>query len=262
MALALPAEEGLGFLRTCLVEGDPESERRARRGKQRALALSIALQIVVVASLVLIPLLSNGQRIPLKNITPLPPYARFGGHPRNPDPEHAPRPNRPACTFCFSGHIPQGIVTHDPTTPQQPSDNNIDDSDISRYGDPHGDPTGFLDSDSTRGPKPPDEPDRHVNQTPVRRRISEPVQNAQLLHRVEPVYPPLARQLHREGCVELRAVIATDGTIQSLEVISGDPLLIRSALDAVRDWRYHPTILNGQPIEVETHITVIYTLSH
>jgi periplasmic protein TonB len=62
--------------------------------------------------------------------------------------------------------------------------------------------------------------------------------------------------------VELRAVIATDGTIQSLEVISGDPLLIRSALDAVRDWRYHPTILNGQPIEVETHITVIYTLSH
>jgi periplasmic protein TonB len=262
MVLALPAEEGLGFLRTCLVEGDPESERRARRGRQRALALSICLQIVVVASLVLIPLLGNGERISLKSMTPLPPYARFGDHPQNPEPEHTPRPNRPACTFCFSGHIPQGIVTDDPSTPQQPSDNNIDDSDISRYGDPHGDPNGFLHSDSTRGPKPPDEQGSHVNQTPARHRISEPVQAAQLFHRVEPVYPPLARQLRREGRVELRAVIATDGTIQSLEVISGDPLLIRSALDAVRDWRYHPTILNGQPIEVETHITVIYTLSH
>jgi protein TonB len=260
MVLGLPAEESMGFLRTCLVEGDPESERRARRGKQRALALSICLQIVVVASLVLIPLLSNGERISLKSMTPLPPYAPFGGHP-NPEREHTPRPNRPACTFCFSGHIPQGIVTHDPTTPQQPSDHNIDDSDISRYGDPHGDANGFLHSDSTRGAKPPDEQGSQVNQTPVRQRIGEPVQAAQLFHRVEPVYPSLARQLCREGRVELRAVIATDGAIQSLEVISGDPLLIRSALDAVGQWRYHPTILNGQPIEVETHITVIYTLS-
>lgn len=262
MVLALPAEESLGFLRTCLVESDPESERSARRGKRRALALSIALQIVVVASLALIPLLSNSERISLKNMTPLPPYTRLGGHPRNPEPEHTPGPDRPACTFCFSGHIPQGIVTHDPTTPQQLSDNNIDDSDISRYGDPHGDANGFLHSDSTRGPKPPDEQGSHVNQTPVRHRISESLQSAQLFYRVEPVYPPLARQLRREGRVELRAVIATDGTIQSLEVISGDPLLIRSARDAVRDWRYRPTILNGQPIEVETHITVIYTLSH
>lgn len=71
MVLALPAEESLGFLRTCLVESDPESERSARRGKRRALALSIALQIVVVASLALIPLLSNGERISLKNMTPL-----------------------------------------------------------------------------------------------------------------------------------------------------------------------------------------------
>jgi protein TonB len=62
--------------------------------------------------------------------------------------------------------------------------------------------------------------------------------------------------------VELSAIVATDGTIQSLDVISGDPLLVRSALDAVWEWRYRPTILNGQAVEVESHITVIYTLAH
>jgi protein TonB len=83
-----------------------------------------------------------------------------------------------------------------------------------------------------------------------------------LIRRVEPAYPPLARQLRREGRVELHAIIGTDGSIQSLEIISGDPLLIRSALEAVGEWRYRPTFLNGQAVEVDTHITVIYTLSH
>ncbi len=74
-----------------------------------------------------------------------------------------------------------------------------------------------------------------------------------LIRRVEPAYPALGRQLR---------VIATDGSMQSLEVISGDPLFIQSALAAVREWRYRPTILNGQPFEVDTHITVVYTLTH
>jgi len=81
-----------------------------------------------------------------------------------------------------------------------------------------------------------------------------------LIHRVEPVYPQLARQTHREGQVELRAIIATDGTIQSLEVVKGDALFLLSASDAVSQWRYRPTVLNGQPVEIETYITVIYTL--
>ena len=85
---------------------------------------------------------------------------------------------------------------------------------------------------------------------------------AQLIRRVEPIYPPLARQIQREGRVELRAIISTVGRIESLEVLSGDPLFIQSALAAVREWRYRPTILNGRPIEVDTRITVIYTLNH
>jgi periplasmic protein TonB len=85
---------------------------------------------------------------------------------------------------------------------------------------------------------------------------------AMLIHRVEPVYPPLAKQIHKEGRVELRAIIGTDGTIQSLEVISGDPLFLLSAREAVEQWRYKPTYLNGQPVEIDTFITVVYLMQH
>jgi protein TonB len=80
------------------------------------------------------------------------------------------------------------------------------------------------------------------------------------MQRVEPVYPTLARQIGRAGRVELRAVIATDGTIQSLQVVSGDPLFYQSAMEAVRQWRYRPTVLNGEAVEVDTFITVIYKI--
>ncbi len=81
-----------------------------------------------------------------------------------------------------------------------------------------------------------------------------------LIQRVQPQYPALARQIHREGQVELHAIISTDGTIRSLQVVSGDPLFVQSALDAVQQWRYHPTVLNGQPVEIDTYISVIYHL--
>ena len=84
---------------------------------------------------------------------------------------------------------------------------------------------------------------------------------AMLVHRVEPVYPTLARQLGRAGRVELRAIIATDGTIQSLQMVSGDPLFYQSAMDAVRQWRYRPTVLNGETVEIDTFITVIYNIN-
>ena len=83
---------------------------------------------------------------------------------------------------------------------------------------------------------------------------------AMLTHRVEPVYPTLAKQLGRSGRVELKAVIATDGTIQFLQIAGGDPLFYQSAMEAVRQWRYSPTVLNGQPVEIDTYISVIYTM--
>jgi protein TonB len=62
--------------------------------------------------------------------------------------------------------------------------------------------------------------------------------------------------------VELRAIIATDGTIKSLQIVSGDPIFYISAKEAVEQWLYKPTILNGKPVEIDTFITVVYTMKH
>jgi protein TonB len=75
------------------------------------------------------------------------------------------------------------------------------------------------------------------------------------------VYPPLARQTRISGTVRLHAIIAKDGTVQQLEVLSGHPLLVQAALDAVRQWRYQPTLLNGEPVEVDTTVDVIFSLN-
>jgi protein TonB len=82
-----------------------------------------------------------------------------------------------------------------------------------------------------------------------------------LIYRVQPDYPPIARQAGIHGTVELRAVISKSGTIENLVVVAGHPMLVKSAIDAVRDWRYRPYLLNNEPIEVETEITVNFVLS-
>ena len=84
---------------------------------------------------------------------------------------------------------------------------------------------------------------------------------AMLVNRVQPVYPPLARQTRISGTVRLHAIIGKDGSVQQLEVIQGHPLLVQAALDAVRQWRYRPTLLNGEPVEVDTTIDVIFSLN-
>jgi protein TonB len=84
---------------------------------------------------------------------------------------------------------------------------------------------------------------------------------AMLLKRVSPEYPKKARKQHVEGTVRLHAIIAKDGSVQNLEVLSGDPLLVDAALKAVRQWRYRPTQVNGSPVEVDTTIDVNFTLN-
>jgi protein TonB len=96
-------------------------------------------------------------------------------------------------------------------------------------------------------------------ETPVL--VGGDVQSAKLITRVLPVYPQPARQLRISGTVHLLGIIAKDGTIQRLQVLSGHPLLRQAAMDAVSQWIYRPTVLNGQPVEVEAPIDVIFTLS-
>jgi protein TonB len=87
------------------------------------------------------------------------------------------------------------------------------------------------------------------------------VQAALLINRVQPVYPPLARQTRIAGTVRLHAIISKQGSVESLEVLSGHPLLVRAAMDAVQQWKYKPTLLNGEPVEVDTTIDVIFSLN-
>lgn len=94
----------------------------------------------------------------------------------------------------------------------------------------------------------------------LRVRVSQGVSIGRLLNKVEPVYPRLARDARVHGQVLLTAIISKDGTIQDLRVLSGHPLLVPAALGAVRQWRYRPYLLNGEPVEVETQVTVNFTL--
>jgi hypothetical protein len=86
------------------------------------------------------------------------------------------------------------------------------------------------------------------------------VQQAKLISQPKPVYPPLAKQAHVSGIVHLYAIIGKEGNVINLAVISGHPLLIPSAMEAVRQWVYQTTLLNGEPVEVVTQIDVNYTL--
>ena len=93
-------------------------------------------------------------------------------------------------------------------------------------------------------------------------RVSQGVTQGLVIHRVQPTYPQMAKIARVQGPVVLAAIIGKDGTIQNLHVIStASPLLNQAALDAVKQWRYRPYILNGEPVEVDTQITVNFTLS-
>jgi protein TonB len=87
------------------------------------------------------------------------------------------------------------------------------------------------------------------------------VKMARLLHRIDPVYPPIARQVRISGTVELTGVIGIDGRIRELQVVRGHPLLVNAALEAVRQWMYEPTLLNGEAVEVIAPITVNFLLN-
>ena len=102
---------------------------------------------------------------------------------------------------------------------------------------------------------------KFVPATPQRIRISQGVTKGLLVHREEPAYPTLARAARVQGDVVLSAVIDVNGQIQNLTLVSGHPMLVPAAIAAVKQWRYKPYLLNGSPVEVETTITVIFSLS-
>jgi protein TonB len=246
------SEEVVGSLESCFVEGDPEQQRRERKIRRRALVISIILQTIVVAALVVFPLLGKSERITYERVV-LPAYAPAGPV-KHTTRNAKPHDGRRICIFCFAPRNPPR-----PLKPGEPINATLNAQEgDSIPGTPNGlNVPGGLNPDS-RIPEPPR---KESSVEPTRRLKVTSLEPAMLTRRVEPAYPVLARQTGREGRVELHAIIATDGTIQSLEVLSGDPLFYNSALAAVREWRYRPTVLNGQAVEIDTRITVLYKLN-
>jgi periplasmic protein TonB len=111
---------------------------------------------------------------------------------------------------------------------------------------------GIIGGSGSNLPPPP--------KAPSRIRVGGNVQAASLLHKVDPVYPPIAKTAHISGTVVLHAIIAKDGTIEHLEYMSGPPLLMKAAMDAIGQWRYKPTLLNGEPVEIDTTISVVFSI--
>lgn len=124
-------------------------------------------------------------------------------------------------------------------------------------------PGGILAGVPAPPPPPPPPPRRQEDRPspPQRIRVGGNVQAANLVKRIAPVYPPLAKQARIQGTVRFTAIIGKDGTVQDLKLISGHPLLVAAAQEAVKQWQYKPTLLSGEPVEVITQIDVNFTLS-
>ena len=238
-------------LSACLVDGDADQLHRARRTRRRSLLLSVLVQIAILAALILIPILSKTPRIALANVMPLPPYYHATTSDHTVERPHHTTPTH-EFTFCLS--CPPVLTTsHTQPSNSAHSDENITGADIMEGTGPECSECKGLAANTGPHPAIPE-----VSTPSIVHVIH--IDPAMLIHRVEPIFPTLARLTGREGRVELHALIGPDGTVRSLEALEGDPMFYQSALDAVRQWRYKPTLLNGRAVEVDTHITVIYKL--
>jgi len=252
-----------GFSR-CLIETDPAEKGRAGKTRREALAASALLQVCLLILLVIAPLFATSTRIIRQHYEVIPPY---GG---------SPRPNQPAAAQhpqpTEIHHVPTQLnftqisapTRIPPTISESDGEKSVTDvlSAVNSTGNiGSGDSTGtgligIL--DDRTGPTPPQPASTSAPRAPIS--ISEGVVLGKLTRRVEPAYPIIARQTRTEGTVQLHAMISKDGTVEHLEVISGSPLLVRAATDAVLQWRFRPTLLNGEPVEVQTYFTVVFHL--
>lgn len=233
-----------------------ESGGRLKDKRGRTTAFSFLLEAIIVGVLVLIPLLFTEAlpkaQLMMALVAPPPP-------PPPPPPPEAIHVVHQVQTDIVNGQlrtptkIPKKveIIKEDAAPPPQMAGVVGGISDGSAGGSAGGVIGGIISSTPIAVPK-----------VAVQRvRVSQGVTQGMVLHRVQPTYPSLARTARVQGSVVLAAVIGKDGTIQNLHVLSGHPLLTQAALDAVKQWRYRPYILNGEPVEVDTQVTVNFTLS-
>jgi periplasmic protein TonB len=233
----------------------------AKTGDWRRATLPIAytLQALLVCFAALVPLI-NVQALPNAfNLTkPVLPLARGVSRPSAPArPEHVHRaqPN----TIVTPTRIPDRIPVFTAEQPAPPSPN------VGVIGVPSG-PAGVPDGplvDILRSLATPPPPAPTPAPTkPKRVVLTSVVESAKLVYAPPPVYPQLAVIAHVQGTVRIHAIIGMDGSVDQLTVVSGNPLLVPAARDAVARWRYQPTLLNREPVEVETEIDVNFILNN
>ncbi len=218
--------------------------RRKRNGWPMATAF--AAEMIVAALLVAIPLLSTG----VISVSANPPHVVPLGRPDLRPSSHPPAggrlnpPHSLIVSLAISGTRSHGII--------DPYSSPADEPDIDLTGGVGG-PDGVPNL-PFGGPAKPPVLQRQGPSKPV---LVSHLSEAQLITRVEPIYPRIAIITGAQGEVRLHAIIAKDGSIQSLSVMNGaSPILANAAVNAVRQWRYKPYYLNGQAVEVETFITV------
>ena len=219
---------------------------------------SFGLQALLLGSLLLIPLLRT-VGLPEGRILPTPISWGAPPPPSSPMQRHriitAVQSNFENDVLVAPREIPRNIAQIDETTP--PPQVRYNDIGVEGSTGPggRGDVWRSITESSSRPVLPPPPPVPSVRQF----RTSHMLEG-NLVHRVDPAYPPIARTARVQGQVVLSAVIGKDGAIENLHVISGHPMLAGAAVDAVRQWRYRPYVLNGEAIEVETQITVNFHL--
>jgi periplasmic protein TonB len=223
-----------------------ESSSAPRKGKRWPMATAFTAEAIVGGLLVVIPLFSTGV-IPVSARVPIyTPLTKISVERT----EHA-SSDRPNTSGAPSSAVTSTVVTLGGSSPRICLTCIAADRKSGEEGPPYNPyvgnsnlPRGLVDGN---GPTvKPGGPKRIVSQ----------LDEGQLVNRVEPVYPHIAAISGIQGQVKLHAIIGRDGRIQSLNAISGHPLLLRAALDAVEQWRYRPYMLNGERVEVETFITV------
>lgn len=235
------------------------------RKKPWTFAASVMAEVSVVSIVLLLPLIYTEGLAPgmIQPLRIAPPIARATPVPLEPTIVH--RSSRVFNPFAVPRHIrplAQVLATIDDTPP--PVCANCVSGSLSTDGVP-----GLigLGEAATIAPPPPAKPvevKKPVEPAPPSGpiRVSQGTQEARIIRRVVPTYPPLARQARVQGTVRLQGVIGVDGRIQQLQVLGGHPLLVKAAVDAVKQWLYRPTLLSGQPVEVIAPIDVNFILSN
>lgn len=235
----------------CMIENDRDVERDERRTRGLGWLLSLALQTSLVAALVVLPLLTPAVLPRIFSVVrvPNPPLLR-------PPVVVQEDPVPPAELTTTRIYLNSAVSR--PLPPSQPRFPSTDTGGDALPELPPNTTAPFDAIGAQRQPQVAPPPAPPAVRGPMK--APSTVMEAMLINRVEPSYPTAARVLGLYGKVVLSAVIGTDGAVRSLRVVSGHPILARAAVGAVQNWRYKPTLLNGQPVEVETLITVDFQL--